>query len=390
MKLVTIAFVLLFTVAGNLFAENNRFGYGKEYVIVPFNASFVPGISTGRNVAGNRKIVNRLAVNFIGKAARLRGAEVSLIWSMYTESVTGFQYSHLGNSVGGDVFGLQAAGLLNRVNGDMEGLQYAGLLNLDRSDFRGIQWAGIANIVGGSGLGVQFSSVANLHRGNMIGGQWSAVYNRVGGNLRGVQVSGVLNITSGTLHGAQFATIFNKADKVQGGIQVGLINYANHHNGATFGLISVVRDVGLHLDAWGDANGFGYVGLRSGTRKFHNLLFAGMQTDKDKRWTVGWGAGGHFDFNSDVFVELDGLLQHINEQPDIWTEKVNFMTQARLLVGFQLAPRFAIYGGPTYNLFLSEIQDGTAIAPRTDREKYYEEEKLWARSWLGMTAGIRF
>jgi hypothetical protein len=197
-------------------------------------------------------------------------------------------------------------------------------------------------------------------------------------------------MVGGDLHGAQFAGIMNKADVVKGGIQAGLFNYSNENDGVTIGLISYVKEVGVHVDVWGDAAKFGYIGLRSGTSRFHNLLFAGMQTEGSKRWTVGWGMGSHFNLPGSSFFEIDGLVQHINEKELKWTEEANSMAKLRLLFGWQPAKYLSFYAGPTLNLFVSQVHDGEEIAPWTCEKSFEEDEEVWLRSWVGLTAGIRF
>ncbi len=404
-KLFLIALIVLGS-TDHVWASDEKEESTDEYVIIPFNASFVPGISVGNTRAHGRKIINRLALNFVGSAAQLHGAELTYIWSSYSESVAGFQYSGIGNSVVDNAHGIQAAGIINRVEGTVEGLQYAGIINLVGGKLYGLhwagiintagegsmggQWAGIANVVRGDFIGIQMAGIANLPKGNMRGGQWSGIINRVPGNMAGVQFSGIINHVSGDLNGAQFAGIMNKTDVVKRGFQAGLFNYANEHHGVAMGLISYVKDVGLHVDIWGDASRFGYVGLRSGTARFHNILFAGVQTDGEERWAVGWGAGGHFNLDGSSFIEVDGLIQHINESELKWTEEVNSLAKLRLLFGWQAAKRLVFYAGPTFNLFISKINDGDNIAPWTTRKDYDEEDEFWAHSWVGLTAGIRF
>jgi len=402
-------FVLVLILMGSTnssWASDEKIMKQEGYVIVPFNFSFVPGISVGHARANGRKVVNRLALNFVGSAAKLQGAEATCIWSSYSETVTGFQYSNLGNSVGQNVYGIQYAGIMNRVGGSVEGLQYAGIINLIGGKLQGLHWAGIVNIVGSGSIGAQFagianvvrgdfvglqwSSIANLPRGNMTGGQWSGIINRVPGNMVGVQFSGIINNVSGTLRGAQFAGIFNRARIVKRGFQGGLFNYSRENHGTAIGLISYVKEVGLHLDVWTDATRFGYVGIRSGTASVHNLLFAGIQTEGESRWTVGWGVGGHFNMFGLAVFEIVGLIQHINEESGYWTEEVNSLAKLRLILGWQPAKRLAFYAGPTFNLFVSKLHDGADIAPGTSRVEYDEDEQVWARSWVGLTAGIRF
>ena len=241
MKKAVFVLLLAVTVVP-LFAGNNS-----EYISIPLNVSLWRNLSIGDALArsGQKKVsVNGLALGLVaGRSAKLRGIDLSIISSEYTEDVWGAQVSGLANVVSGDANALQISGLANVVEGGMGGLQASGLANVVNGNVNAAQISGLANVVDGGMGGFQASGLANVVDREVRGAQFSGLVNVTDGNLTGVQASGFLsiskenvvgtqvsalmNITHGELHGAQFAGFLNLTDSDIRGAQLGGIFNVN-------------------------------------------------------------------------------------------------------------------------------------------------------------------
>jgi hypothetical protein len=163
------------------------------------------------------------------------------------------------------------------------------------------------------------------------------------------------------------------------------VNIADTHTGTPVGLVSYVRGYGLHADVWGDELGFVNLGIRSGTKYFHNILFAGIQAGTDRRYTAGWGLGGQVNITPAFFTEIEGTAQFIQEEGD-WTDKTSVLNKVRLGAGWQINRSMALYGGPTLNYWVTETDydvDSWASAEK-------KSGNFTHRLWPGFVAGVRF
>ncbi len=341
--------------------------YGQEttkgepgYINVPINASLIPGFSMSEMAAPGKKIINNFSLNLLaGHAARLRGVE----------------FGGLGNYYSEDVKGVQFGGLANIVKGKTAAAQFAGLGNLNFDDYTGAQFAGIANIVPGNIKGAQVAGIGNLNIGD----------------LGGVQIAGITNIHRGNLEGAQIAGILNITEKVETGFQIGLFNFAKENNGIPIGLVSYVKKDGLRFDVWTDEAIFTKVGLRTGTRRFHNMLFIGKQVTDPLSWTIGFGFGPHFNLGKSGYLETDLIYQALGDQTigglTNWEDN-SYMSKIRILYGWEINKFISIYAGPTFNTFYSKVNDGSEYALLTIREK--KSGGKWKRFSIGFVLGVKF
>ena len=207
----------------------------------------------------------------------------------------------------------------------------------------------------------------------------------VPGNIKGVQIAGIANIHLGTLEGAQVAGILNITDTVETGFQIGLLNFANENNGIPIGLVSYVKKDGLRADVWGDEAMFTNVGLRSGTHRFHNILFVGKQFTDPLSWTVGYGFGPHFTLSKSGYIEIDLIFQVIGDMAN-W-EDSSYMGKYRLIGGWKIFDFISIYAGPTFNSFRSNENDGSEYALWTISED--KEGDTWTRTSIGFVLGMK-
>ena len=399
MRTFTIIFLFVFSLPVLV-----RGSEDSEYVTLPVNVSFFPGFSIGESVAEGKKIKNHVSLNILaGSAAKLEGVEWGGIWNSYSEDILGVQWAGIANTVEGSGKGAQWAGIINMNGNDFLGAQWAGIVNKAGGSFVGAQWAGIINSGGGNFLGAQWAGIVNKADGNFEGAQWAGIVNINGNDFRGAQWAGIANKADGDFVGAQWAGIVNRvgnlkagiqfagianvAEEVERGLQVGLVNVSQENEGIPVGPLSYVREVGLRFDAWADEAKFLNAGLRTGTERFHNILFVGAQVNDPFRWSLGWVFSGHIDLGESQYLDIDVSTQHINED-EVWTDKMNILNKFRILGGLQINDSISLYAGPTLNYFVSEVHDGSDLVSWSMSEK--KSGDRWKRWWPGFVVGVKY
>jgi hypothetical protein len=130
-----------------------------------------------------------------------------------------------------DVMGFRLAGLA-AANRDVTGLDLAGIVTVADRDVRGVQLAALVNSAAGSVTGVQIAALGNRAANGaadsaapdarMTGAQIGLVNV---GNVRGAQLGFANAASLGT--GAQLG-VFNWADAIDGGVQIGALNFCGN------------------------------------------------------------------------------------------------------------------------------------------------------------------
>ncbi len=266
-----------------------------------------------------------------------------------------------------------------------------------------------ATVVDEEMQGIAASLGANINRGVHRGVQATHGYNYAA-DLRGVQVGSV-----------------NRANHAQG-LQVGLINIGGHVKGAQIGLINwaksadasfallpITREGGVRLEVSSSDTALLNVGLRLPAKYTYAFAGAGIHPfgterghtgtnlERGKAWEFGGGFGGHIPVNDELFIDLDlsgwGVTSGLRAGANLGA-----MTKFRLMLGWQAAPRIAVFGGPTLNVLVDQAQppaaplrggDGVSVG-NVDRPGYgwvtYERtfDDVRVRVWPGFVAGLRF
>jgi len=383
-----------------------------------------------------QRALNHVALALpLHQAGQLEGVAVGVFGTVYEESVVGIQVSGLANVVGEDAAAVQVAGLANVVGERMAGVQSAGLANIAGSGMRGIQAAGLANIIGEEGGFVQAAGLANIageeFRGiqaaglaNMVGEEFFGVQasglgniagedaggvqsaglaNIVGEDFSGVQSAGIANITGEDLLGVQSA-LFNVVGETMRGVQVGLVNVASESAGVQLGFVNVAGEqrgipVGLysrtggvpvHLDVWTDETAALHVGVRSGSAAVSN--YAGLSArpfaDAALRWGAFAGLGFKQPLDGRTTWGLDAFAHGLFAE-DFGGEP-SLLVRLRGIITRQLGERTAIFGGPAFNLFLSDENDGESLAPfSVYDDANADSDGGFVRMWPGLEAGLR-
>lgn len=389
-----------------------------------FQASFISPLGT--NGLNSWNVTNRFSVNLLaGYAGGVNGVEFSGLGSVLKKTMRGAQFNGLGSIVIEKTKGVQCSGLFNIGIGQIKAAQFAGLLNMCLDTVKAAQFAGLANISGGpmkgfqaAGLvnisaghvkGFQVSGLANVNadttRGFQLSGlvnyapgtrvtQVSGLVNVVPGNNKGLQIGGLANISTGRLSGTQIAGFFNYAGKLKG-VQIGVINYVDSlEKGVPIGFLSFVKNGYTAFEIGATETLFGVISFKTGIRQFYNILsVGGGYRDGFSLFAWGYGLGTFIPVSNKVGLSVDGICYQVNEG-EWFTRRLNLLNKLNINASWQIARHFAIYGGLSWNVTVSDITDEYGdlvyphVAPFSVFDKTYDEH-LNVRMYPGVSAGIR-
>jgi hypothetical protein len=290
------------------------------------------------------------------------------------------------SSAGGRQVRTVSFNLLGGLTAGIEGFEFAALLNIDTEFMEGFQMAGGASVVAGPVWGAQLAGGANLAAGPIEGAQLSGGVNIVLGHLTGLQMTSVGNVAMG-LEGAQIAAVNVSTERVTG-VQLGVVNLAPDAD-LSLGVLNVLWEGRTHVDVWGGDTGFVHAAVKHGGQFFHNIYALGVRPGDETSWSLGLGFGLHFDVGEAYYLDIDGIAHHINEGEG-WTGDTNSLTKARGLVGWQVKPWLGLFAGLTYNLFVSDVSDGTQYAVFLDTLVSDPGEERVVRAWPGFVLGVQF
>lgn len=386
-------------------------------VHVPFSLALAPGLSTAGPHTGN--VVNTVSLGLVAThAKRVEGVALALGGNWVEAGLSGAQLAVGANVSRGPVSGAQLSVGGNVAGGDFLGVQSAVGANVVRGAMEGAQLAVGANTVVGPVSGAQLGVGANIATGRVRGAQLGVGLNMAAGPVRGVQaavgvnvapeVSG-LQMSSGVsfarrLSGGQLSLI-NVGGEVEGA-QVGLVNIASHVDGAQVGLVNVAgrtegESVGLlsfvgngqaHVQVWSSDVSLTHVGFKLGGRHLYTLLAAGFTPSLDgerRRWTLGAGLGGHIPLGR-FYVDVDVVGSTLHERR-LYDDTEHVLGQVRLLAGWQVARRFAVFGGVSANTLVSwdgsDRWEELGIGPQW--REVSDGGRTVVRTWPGLQAGIQ-
>lgn len=323
-----------------------------EYVKVPFNIGIVPPASVG----GNKRptITNFSAALLWSRAARLHGLALALAVDIADEEVRGAQATILGSISRGVVVGAQMSTLFNYARDNVRGAQFGVALNLARS----LQ-------------GAQFSAGVNYAR-----------------DLQGAQM-GIVNTAApkGTLSGMQFGLV-NVGGRVRG-LQLGLINYADDAD-ASIGLLSITRRGGVHPEVWTSDTAAVNVGIRFPARHTYSFLTAGIHpAGPGKAYLFGLGLGGKIRLMDKLHLDIDAS-GHAVFGGLTFSEPMQFLSQARLLFAWDFGRHLSVFGGPSFNLLLDDVDQDTRRPGYGYVAGTVRSGDVTLRMWPGFAAGVRF
>jgi len=337
--------------------------------VAPFHLSFITPLGT--NGLDSWNTVNNFSLNlFAGFSGGLEGVEVGgfangLRGDMRGVQIAGFCNNTLGEAEGAEIAGFwnynhknvkgfQASGFANVAVGYVDGFQASGFANYARGTSFG-QFSGFANLSTDKVYGVQASGFANVTTSNVKGLQGAGFANVAVGDIKGAQASGFANITTGRTEGLQ-ASGFVNYSKYLKGVQVGFINFADSvEAGIPIGFLSFVKNGYLVMEIAGNESLLGAVSLKTGVRRFYNIISLGASIRDDRLlWGWGYGIGTMMPVTGRLSMSLEAISYHINE--DTWySGNINLLNRANLTIAYDLTPAFSIFAGPAMNVWITNV-----------------------------------
>lgn len=284
----------------------------------------------------------------------------------------------------------------------VDGIQMALGAAWTTEDMRGIQLA-----IGGVGArgkvsGIQAAAGVAVARGDLRGLQNAAVnlgFGRVSGvqmgmiqwanHLHGVQL-GAVNVVE-SAQGMQVGLVSIATGKVEG-LQVGLITYADEAD-AAIALVPITKQGGVHVDVWTSDVHLVNVALRFRARKTYSFIAGGVHPfGAGASWSAGLGFGGPLLERPKIRLELDNGI-HVGNA-GLRVSGVPFVLDTlRLTIGWTPAKRFALWGGVTGNVLLLPAAAGRedfvpGYFPRSSLAP--EGSKMAVKAWPGFVVGFEF
>lgn len=404
-----LAALLFNMVTINLFAQQAEITVPEEVKVIPFQLTLISPLGT--NGLNSSKVANNASINMLaGISAGVRGAEIGGLVNVSLGNITGAQIAGLFNGSNGAISGVQLSGLGSYNKGQLIGAQVSGLGNVNSAAVTGAQVGGLFGYAMDEVNGAQISGLANTVVGRVDGVQLSGIVNVATQAVKGVQITGIVNTTIGNVNGLQLAGITNVVTQTIDGTQIGLVNYAKTVKGFQLGLInisdSVERGVALGLitfvrhgyhkfEVEGNETFYVNATFKSGVRHLYMIYTVGYKfRDETNFWAPGFGVGTIFGVGTKFDINADLITRQVNEG-EWWTEELNLLNSLSVNVAYNFTDRLAIYGGPSFNVSVSQIEDsegniigGSYLPDWGFFDKTYDNETV--KMYIGFKAGIRF
>lgn len=323
--------------------------------------SFVPGLSTDGE--GSRKF----SLGLLGAApTRVDVLGVSSLFNVVDGRATGFLGSGVFNVTTGRAEGAVLSGVFNFADDGGEGYHGAGVMNWSGGPFDGVQSTSVFNYVGGPMRGVQASGALNVAH-DFQGAQLGIL--NIGGDAEGAQV-GVINI-GGEVKGAQ----------------VGVINVARKVEGASVGIVPIVTEGRHHAVVQGGEAVHTAAAYKIGASRTHAFFGVGTRFTGDERLLPMIGFGQHNPLGRG-FLDVDLLSYVLLDTDDLERKEPASLHTLRLVYGWQFAPRFAVFAGPTWNVLLSQSD---RAAPELGFTPTVSEttDSVRVQQWPGGVIGVQ-
>jgi hypothetical protein len=391
-------------VFARLMHTNSNFKNISDTMFTKFSISLVPYLSTNKLLSINT--VNSVALNLlIGYSKGINVAEIGGLLNIDNGNVKYCQIAGLANIVNGDVKYTQIGGLSNIVSGKFDGVQIGGLWNTVLGDFNGVQIGGLLNTcnklkglqLGGiysqstSTNGLQIGGISNWSKNKTNGFQVSGITN-ITDTLNGMQLTGLVNVAN-TTTGGQIAGLVNYA-KCLNGFQLALVNIADSSNGVSVGFFNYVKKGYHKIEISQDELLFTTFGFRTGTDKFHNIFFIGVDAFSDEKlWSYGYGIGSAFRMSNKLYLATDISSQQIQSM-DNNEVRLNLLNKLTISCEYRILQKLSIAVGPTYNIMIS---DATASDYSTTHDplapySFYNETRNThnIKMWVGGKISLKF
>lgn len=382
-------FILTLAASGSVFGTPDSL----ELIHRPAQISFFPPMST--NGLESHKVVNNLSVNIIaGYNGGLEGIEVGGFANVLRHDMKGAQLAGFGNTVLGNSYGTQMAGFYNYNRKYTMGAQFAGFANVVTDTVDALQAAGFVNVNTKDSRGVQIAGFSNVVVGATKGAQVAGYINMSTDSVVGTQLAGFANVTPKDLDGAQVAGFLNVAKKVNG-LQLGFININDTvESGVAIGFLNISRKGIWDFELETSESFYASTNLKTGSERLYSIFSLGMATrDGDLMWGYGYGLGTMFPIHNNIKMNVD-LTSHQVQEGTWRTLAFNQLNRLKVNVSAPVAQNMKVYGGPTFNVLLSNMEDengdvtGGNFAPYSIYNETSRNTNI--KMYPGFTAGIRF
>ncbi len=265
---------------------------------------------------------------------------------------------------------------LEFAGGYSEGVHGVGLSPLVHTTAKfvcGAELAGVGNVVGGPIEGAQLGGVFN-YAGDVNGAQLSGVVN-VSRDVSGVQ-GGLVNVAKGNVHG----------------VQIGLVNYADDSD-FSLGLVNIMRKGRIGVDGFGAETGFFSLALKNGGSYWHSFYGITYRHDTDQNLRYGYllGLGAHITTPGRLFyVDFDALAIALGNERNGVPDRTGggWLAEIRGVLGIRPLRHLSIYGGPTYNAYVTENL-GSDPPLRSRFVSTVESQTFALSQWPGFTVGMQ-
>jgi hypothetical protein len=356
-----------------------------------WQVSFLPFIGTNHTMSGN--VVNDYSLNILGGfSGGTAVAEFGGLFNIDRGHVHHAQVAGIFNVNGGKTNGIQFAGMINATLDSVYAIQAAGLINANQAYSKGVQLAGISNVNLDSYHGPQLAGLFNFTLRKLEGAQVAGLFNVAVGTAHGAQVAGLFNVEAGTIHGAQVSSLLNMAWTVEG-TQVGFLNVTDSITGIPVGFLSFVNkgyhSVELSADEIFPVN----VALRTGVRKFYNIVTAGVLPERadTTTWSFGYGVGTLPKLTKRLSLNIDLTANQVVKGN---VEKLNLVNKLYLGVDYRVRKKFSLTAGATVNVRVFDAKFTNypklfyAYKPTLLRD--YNDSLTGVQMWWGGKIGLRF
>jgi len=284
----------------------------------------------------------------------------------------------LGNHgfMSGQVSNTYSLNLIGGYNAGVDGVEAGGVFNIDKRDVHGLQAAGLVNLVGGNVRGVQVAGLVNL----------------ANKNVTGVQAAGYENVCKDTVRGVQISSLCNRAHVLKG-VQIGFLNLAGSSTGYSIGLISFVRQGGIHRVAVETREITGIsVEYVQGNKNLNSIFLVGYNPWlPQKVRSFGYGIGKDVSINKSwgVYTKITDEALYVQEQH---YKHVGSLFRLQPALRFDVTKKFTFFAGPTFAIYNQpkHIPAEVVWPPQWAKGPL---SGIWGSSgnfWIGLSAGVTF
>lgn len=280
----------------------------------------------------------------------------------------------------------QIAGLVNNAKNGGK-FQISGLVN-NADTVSNMQLSGLVNNAGNIN-DVQIAGLVN-NTGNETKVQIAGLINNAPG-IKSAQLAGLVN-NSGIVQGVQISGLLNYS-KYFNGAQISLINIADSCNGVAIGVFNYIKNGYHKLEISADEMFYTNIAFRSGLKKFHTIIIAGIRPDQLNfpLWTYGVGAGSAIQLGENIDLDINLFFQNVVKGSFV---ENNYLYKVYLGLDKHINHKTSVFLGVTYNFLMTDRGQRyyneyySEIAPYT--LSTYESRRFNLATWVGFKIGVRF